>query len=40
MRDSMRKGDFEPTSEESDRKVLMRRRINDLSVVGKVTLKI
>ena len=40
MRDSMRKGDFEHSNEESNGKVVMRRRINYLCVVGKVMLKI
>ena len=40
MRNSRRKGDFEHTTEESNGKVVRRRRLNCLSMVGKVTLKI
>ena len=40
MRDIIRKGDFEHSNEESMETAVMRRRINYLSVVGKVTLKI
>ena len=40
MRDIRRKGDFDPTNEESNGKVVMRRIINYLIVLGKVTLKI
>ena len=39
MRKSRRKGDFEHTNEESNEEVVKRRKLNCLSVVGKVTLK-
>ena len=39
MRKNRRKGDFEKTNKESNRKVLNRKILNYLSVVEKVTLK-
>ena len=39
MRKGSRKGDFENTNKESNGKVLERKRLNHLSVVEKVTLK-
>ena len=40
IRKSRRKGDFEQTNEESNGKIVKRRRLNYLSVVKKFTLKI